>query len=235
MVYFTGDIHGIPWGLKKFCAKVKPTAEDIIVILGDVGVNFHEDERDDAVKHILSKLKPTIFCIHGNHEIRPWNIPGYKQKEWNGGKVWYQEEYPSLLFAVDGEIFNINGVRYLVIGGAYSVDKFYRLQRGGGWWPDEQPSQEIQAYVEKQIAEKEFDVVLSHTCPFRYEPTEMFLPMVDQSSVDDSTERWLDEIEKKIQYKAWYCGHWHTEKRIDKMHCLYRTFESDEWLHPSLE
>ncbi len=65
--------------------------------------------------------------------------------------------------------------------------------------------------------------------------TEMFLPMVDQSSVDDSTERWLDEIEKKIQYKAWYCGHWHTEKRIDKMHFLYRTFESDEWLQSSLE
>lgn len=234
MVYFTGDIHGIPWGIKKFCAKVKPTAEDIIVILGDVGVNFYEDERDDAVKHILSKLKPTILCIHGNHEIRPWNIPGYQQKEWNGGKVWYQEEYPSLLFAADGEIFNLNGVRYLVIGGAYSVDKFYRLQRGGGWWPDEQPSPEIKAYVEKQIAEKEFDVVLSHTCPFRYEPTEMFLPMVDQSSVDDSTERWLDEIEQRIQYKAWYCGHWHTEKRIDKMHFLYRTFESDEWLHPVL-
>ena len=97
--------------------------------------------------------------------------------------------------------------------------------------PDEQPSPEIKAYVEKQIAEKEFDVVLSHTCPFRYEPTEMFLPMVDQSSVDDSTERWLGEIEKRIQYKAWYCGHWHTEKRIDKMHFLYRSFESDEWLH----
>lgn len=231
MVYFTGDIHGIPWGIKKFCAKVKPTAEDIIVILGDVGANFHEDERDDAVKHILSKLKPTILCIHGNHEIRPWNIPGYQQKEWNGGKVWYQEEYPGLLFATDGEIFNMDGVRYLVIGGAYSVDKFRRLRLGGGWWPDEQPSPEIKAYVEKQIAEKEFDVVLSHTCPFRYEPTEMFLPMVDQSTVDDSTERWLDEIEQRIQYKAWYCGHWHTEKRIDKMHFLYRTFESDEWLH----
>ncbi len=231
MVYFTGDIHGIPWGVKKFCAKVKPTAEDIIIILGDVGANYYNDERDAVVKHALDKLKPTILCIHGNHEMRPWNIQGYQQKEWNGGKVWYQEEYPSLLFAADGEIFTLNGVRYLVIGGAYSVDKFYRLHRGGGWWPDEQPSPEIKAYVEKQIAEKEFDAVLSHTCPFRYEPTEMFLPMVDQSSVDDSTERWLDEIEKRIQYKAWYCGHWHTEKRIDKMHFLYRTFESDESLH----
>lgn len=30
------------------------------------------------------------------------------------------------------------------------------------------------------------DVVLSHTCPLRYEPTEVFLSMIDQSSVDKS-------------------------------------------------
>lgn len=52
-----------------------------------------------------------------------------------------------------------------MIGGAYSVDKFYRLTHGYGCWPDEQPSQEIKVYVEKQIHEKEFDVILSYTCP----------------------------------------------------------------------
>ena len=146
MIYFTGDIHGSPWGIKKFCAKVKPTSEDIIVLLGDVGANYYDDERDDTMKRVLAKLKPTILCVHGNHEIRPWNIEGYRQKEWNGGKVWFQEQYPTLLFAADGEIFTLNGLRYLVIGGAYSVDKFWRL-RSGSWWPDEQPSPEIKAYA----------------------------------------------------------------------------------------
>ena len=56
-------------------------------------------------------------------------------------------------------------------------------------------------------------------------PTEMFLPMVDQSAVDSSTEEWLDRIEDTVNYKVWYCGHWHTDKRIDKMHFLYKTFE----------
>lgn len=73
MIYFTGDIHGSPGGIKKFCAKVKPTSEDIIVLLGDVGANYYNDERDDTVKRTLAKLKPTILCVHGNHEIRPWN------------------------------------------------------------------------------------------------------------------------------------------------------------------
>ena len=128
------------------------------MILGDVGANYGKDERDAELKKALNKLKPTILCIHGNHEIRPWNIPTYKSKEWNGGTVWYEEAYTSLLFAKDGEIYDIEGLRHIVIGGAYSVDKFYRLSRGYGWWADEQPSEEIKRYVEQQLKDNSIDV-----------------------------------------------------------------------------
>ena len=230
MVYSIGDIHGQPWDIEDFCLRMELTEKDIIVILGDVGANYHGGRRDDLVKSVLAGLKPTIFCIHGNHEQRPANIPGYELRDWCGGKVWVQEEYPNLLFAKDGEIFKLGEYRYLVIGGAYSVDKFYRLQYGGGWWSDEQPSEEIKAFVENQIQEKEFDVILSHTCPYKYEPREMFLASIDQSSVDTSTEKWLDKIEESIEYKAWFCGHWHTDKRIDKMHFLFHSFETEEMI-----
>lgn len=132
MVYYTGDIHGQRYEIERFCKRFKPTRDDTIVILGDVGANYSLDERDAELKEALDKLKPTILCIHGNHEIRPWNIPTYKSKEWNGGTVWYEEAYPSILFAKDGEIYDIEGLRHIVIGGAYSVDKFYRLSRGYG-------------------------------------------------------------------------------------------------------
>lgn len=75
-------------------------------------------------------------------------------------------------------------------------------------------------------------MVLSHTCPFKYEPTEVFLPMIDQSTVDASTEHWLDQIEEAIEYQAWFCGHWHVNKRIDKMHFLFHDFESAEQFSP---
>lgn len=231
MVCFTGDIHGNPWSVYRFCRKINATEDDVIVLLGDVGANYDAGLHDESVKQVLSSLKPTFLCIHGNHEQRPWNIPGYELKEWCGGKVWTQNEYPNLLFAKDGEIFTIGGLRYIVIGGAYSVDKEYRLRRGRGWWADEQPSPEIKAYVEEQLRHNRIDVVLSHTCPFKYEPAEMFLSGVDQRSVDDSTERWLDRIEESIDYEAWFCGHWHTDKRIDRMHFLYKSFETTEYLN----
>lgn len=231
MVFFTGDIHGSPWNIIKFCKKQHLTRTDIIIILGDVGANYYGDERDSEFKAALASVKPTLLCIHGNHEQRPSNIVGYETHLWNGGKVLIQPEYPNLLFAMDGEVFTLCEVRYLVIGGAYSVDKRYRLRNGMGWWPDEQPSDDTKRYVESQIASHEIDAVLSHTCPFKYEPREMFLPMLDQRTVDTSTEVWLDKIEESLSYKAWYCGHWHTDKHIDKMHFLFHSFESDEWLH----
>ena len=88
--------------------------------------------------------------------------------------------------------------------------------------PSDEIKQRTQAIIESETA----DIVLSHTCPLRYIPTEMFLPMVDQSTVDQSTEEWLGEIEARIDYKAWFCGHWHVDKRVDKMHFLFNGWES---------
>ena len=235
MVYFTGDIHGWPFKLQVFCRYMELTEKDTIVILGDVGANYYGGKRDKQFKEQIAKLAPTIFCIHGNHEQRPANIPSYKAKEWNDGPVWDEEEYPNLLFARDGNIYVIDGVRYLVIGGAFSVDKNYRLSRGYGWWADEQPSEEIKARVGRRVANSGLDVILSHTCPFKYEPREAFLPGIDQSEVDSSTEEWLDTIEESVDYKAWFCGRWHIDKRIDKMHFLYDEFESDEWLQTMIK
>jgi len=221
MVYYTGDIHGGKYEIVRLCKRMNLTSDDIVVILGDVGANYYENERDHEIKRAFSRLKPTIFCIHGNHEIRPSNIPSYVTKQWNDGTVWYEEAYPNILFAKDGEIFTMDGLDHIVIGGAYSVDKFYRIMRHYGWWEDEQPSEEIKTYVEQQLAGRHIDVILSHTCPFKYEPVEALLPMNGQSTVDTSTELWLDKIEETTQYDAWLCGHWHINKRIDKLQFLY--------------
>ena len=227
MIYLTGDIHGNPTQVELFCSKMQLTEKDTIIMLGDVGLNYYGGKRDRLPKRILSSLPVTFLCIHGNHENRPQNIPEYKPTIWNGGRVLVDEEHPNILFAEDGEIYDLDGKKALAIGGAYSVDKFYRLQRGFGWWADEQPSELTKRKVEGVVSEcKDIDIILSHTCPKKYIPTEMFLPMIDQSSVDNSTEEWLDTIEDAVDYKAWYCGHWHTDKRIDKMHFLFTTFES---------
>ena len=68
------------------------------------------------------------------------------------------------------------------------------------------------------------DVVLSHTCPLKYEPREVFLKGLDQSTVDKSTEEWLGKIESKLRYQRWYCGHYHTEKRVDSLQFMFEDY-----------
>jgi hypothetical protein len=86
-----------------------------------------------------------------NHEQRPQSIAGYTETLWHGGTVFMEPEFPNLLFAKDGEIYDFDGRKCIVIGGAYSVDKFFRLARGLNWWEDEQPSDEIKVQVEEKL------------------------------------------------------------------------------------
>ena len=228
MFYYTGDIHGKPDKIVDFVMKHNLTDDDTVVILGDVGANyFGEDSvQDHNFKYIMSMLPCTIFCIHGNHEERPYNISTYRRKYWNQGYVYVEDEFPNLLFGIDGMIYDFDGKDTLVIGGAYSVDKNYRLAMGYHWFPDEQPNDEIKKEVEESIGMwgYEFDQILSHTCPFKYLPTEAFLPGIDQSEVDQSTEKWLDTIEDRCDYDRWLCGHFHIDKSIDKIRFLMNDF-----------
>ena len=88
-------------------------------------------------------------------------------------------------------------------------------------------SDEIKRQVEEKLEgmDWEVDVVLTHTAPLKYEPTEVFLPMINQSTVDKSTEQWLDTIEERLDYQKWFCGHYHTAKKIDKIEFMYVDFD----------
>ena len=228
MFYITGDTHRDFGRIEDFCARINPTPEDVMIILGDAGINYYGGWRDRDLKRRLAGLPLTLFSIHGNHEQRPGKIASYHTALWNGGEVYVEDEFPNLLFAADGSFFSFDGVQTFVMGGAYSVDKDIRLARNWGWWPDEQPDEANKLRAERQldIHGWQADVVLTHTCPLRYEPTEVFLSGVDQSSVDKSTEEWLDTIERRLQYERWYCGHYHTEKAIDKLTFMFESIRS---------
>lgn len=95
--------------------------------------------------------------------------------------------------------------------------------------------EEIKAYVEAQLEKTEWkvDVVLSHTAPLKYEPVEDFIPGIDQTRVDRSTEEWLDDIEGRLRYKRWYCGHYHISKqRAGKPRIEVRFLYQDFLLFP---
>lgn len=223
--FLTGDTHGNFNRIDYFCKRFETSKEDILCVLGDAGINYYLNKKDYMLKQVLQDMPITFFCVHGNHEERPFNISTYITKKWNGGTVYYEEEFPNILFAKDGEIYNINGKSILVIGGAYSVDKEYRLLKGWSWFKDEQPNKEIIKYIEKQITkQRHFDIVLSHTCPIKTEPRHMFLPFIDQSKVDKTTELFLQRVADWITFDNWYFGHFHGHWDNGKYHMLFEDY-----------
>lgn len=227
MVYITGDKHADFSGVFDFCYDKKTSLDDVLIILGDAGINYYANYKDYYLKNSLLQYPITFFCIHGNHEERPENIRTYKIKKFHEGIVYYEKDYPNILFAKDGEIYNFNNKNVLVIGGAYSVDKSIRLARGYNWYESEQPSDEVKTKVKDVLSKRDnkIDIILSHTCPYKYLPREMFLDGIEQSKVDNSTEYFLDEIENNTDYKLWYCGHYHTDKEIDKIIFMFNKIE----------
>ena len=231
MTLLTGDIHGQTFRIVSTIRRFNLGSEDAIVILGDAGLNYYGNDLGDAErKRKLNREKVQILCVHGNHEMRPATLPSYRVKEWHGGLVYYEEAYPYLLFAMDGEVYDLDGNKAIAIGGAYSVDKEYRLARGWNWFPDEQPDAATKARVEAKLESLgwQIDIVMTHTCPKRFIPVEAFLPGVDQSKVDNSTEEWLDSIAERLSYKLWACGHWHIDKKLEKFVFLMNCFENIE-------
>jgi 3-oxoacid CoA-transferase subunit A len=109
MIYLTGDTHGDFDRVELFCEKYKTTKDDVLVVLGDAGINYSADTRDKDLKTSISRMPIILLCIHGNHEQRPENLPTYEKTEKFGGTVYWEPEFPDLLFAKDGEVYGLNG------------------------------------------------------------------------------------------------------------------------------
>lgn len=224
-IYFMGDVHQSFKPIRdlyqnlnlKLDKEFHPSESDTLVLLGDTGANFFGNYMDRNFKKKLGSYKFNYFIIRGNHDKRPEDCYKENPEDWTqevyfGNTVFVEKAYPYIKYALDHPaVYEINGHSTLVIPGAYSVDKLYRIRNNLGWFENEQLSENEMRLGKELVVEleKKVDLVLTHTCPKIYQPTDLFLSFVDQSAVDDTMERYLGEIECDLDYKLWLFGHYH--------------------------
>lgn len=211
----TGDTHGEFSRFKNYDKEVQNDPNTAVIILGDAGLNWTLDEHDAQMKNFLSKrYNFTIYCVRGNHEARPQNVPGMKlvYDEDVHGEVYMQDKWPKIRYFKDFGLYLIDGFEVAVVGGAYSVDKWYRLDRGAIWYEDEQLTDQEMLDCTVEFTGAEVDMVLTHTCPITWEPSDLFLNGIDQSRVDKSMELFLEELAQVFGWKVWCFGHYHADR-----------------------
>lgn len=235
----TGDTHGrVSDRMSKIVHNMDGLVveETAVIILGDAGLNYYLNKTDQKQKQLSSQFGIRIYCVRGNHEQRPQNVQGMKliYDIYVGGKVYIEEEFPLIRYFVDGGEYTIGGKSVLVIGGAYSVDKYYRLARSvgrsfSGWFEDEQLNEAERYAILQKVKGKRYDLVLTHTAPITWEPTDLFIRGVDQSTVEKDMEYWLKEVALSVCWGHWLFGHYHAD-RIEAPHVeqFYNEYEDLE-------
>ncbi len=220
-IFITGDTHAAftRFSVNTFPEQKELTKEDVVIILGDFGGVWSKHEEDAYEKYWLKWLDEKNFTtvfVDGNHENFD-RLLTYPEKTWNGGKVGVIRD--SVLHLKRGEVFTINGLKFLALGGACSVDKHERKE-GTSWWPQEEFTLEDLENANKNLiaVNDKVDYVIAHDMPLSKKTSFNFMKA-------GSATNWLfEEISQTIQYKTWFCGHYHHNIHFEKenLHVLYK-------------
>lgn len=216
MIYVTGDTH-TPIDIKKLATKNFPeqkllSKEDYLIILGDYGGVWDNSEEDRYWRRWLNNKNFTTLFVDGNHENFDL-LNKYDVEYWNGGKVHMIED--SIIHLMRGQVFDIDGNIFFTMGGAESIDKLDRTE-GKSWWKEELPSQkEIEeALYNLELNNWKVDYVLTHTTSNKNMEQ---MGYIKEKNILNS---FFDEVQEKLQYKHWYCGHFHSDTKIDDKHTV---------------
>ena len=236
-IWLIGDLHGNFAPIERFWKRNKKIYNfspetDIMICLGDFCGNYFLSSKDSVFKERLRKYNLTFFVIRGNHEERPSICMKNNPDKWTMDSmfknfVYVEKDFDFIKYALDvPAIYNIQGYKTLIVPGAYSVDKNYRLAKGWNWFENEQLTREEKDECLKMLKNKknkDLDLILSHTCPQFWQPKDLFLSQIDQSSVDSSMERFLDLVERKVTFKAWLWGHYHVYRELPRADAMIST------------
>ena len=221
MIHLTGDIHGFSgahrlfYGYDPYLHKIKEG--DYLIVLGDFGLIWNQKENLNE-KYFLDEINKrpwiTLF-IEGNHENfdRIWSDE-FETIEFGGHYA--KKIRDKILYLQRSCIYEIEGKKFLTIGGADSIDKKYR-KAGISWWKQEKIMPSDITAAEQALAEHNntVDYVLTHTCPHKV--LKYCFPDSPEAYPDPSGRR-LNKIMRIAKFKRWYFAHLHLNIKQDEEH-----------------
>lgn len=125
-VLVAGDVHGNTKHMYYLISKAKDAGVEIILQLGDFGAWEHTEDgrkffRD--VSRVAGRNGVKVYFIDGNHDKISLTLKKHKELTPEGFVICA----PNLFYIPRGTVWTWGATRFLAFGGAYSVDKQWRL------------------------------------------------------------------------------------------------------------
>ena len=230
MIHITGDTHGSLTRVQWY-ARDRLTSDDLILVCGDFGMLWSSM----PTREEFPKLPCPVLFVDGNHENFDL-LADLPRKKMFGGQVGVVQ--------IDGEdvayhllrgcVYTIQGQRFFTLGGGVSIDRNRRIE-GVSWWRREVPTTlegQRALYHADQVGE--VDYVVTHAAPLgalglvRRECFAQSYPAYADAKIVEMgrspVTRLLSEVDKRLDYKEWFFGHYHFDGNDGKYTGLFESW-----------
>ncbi len=216
MIYLVADVHGpirLPW-LKGKVSENHLGKDDTLIILGDAGIVWDENDGNGVIAYYNSLECSTLF-IDGNHENFDL-LESYPVIELFGGKV--HEISPKIHHLMRGEIYSIDGKTLFVFGGGFSSKKLTH-DSAIPIWDREMPNRDEYLNGLANLEKHEFsvDYILTHVAPTSAAVRIGRKPLPEEVELND----YLENLYDRVIFCKWYYGHYHSDFDEERLSLIF--------------
>lgn len=224
-IILLGDIHG---RFDVILSKLNTGLLDdtILIQIGDFGLGFRPHFEKSELERIDKRLKEQnceLFVIRGNHDEPKWFTNPVINSEFN-------QKHKNITLLPDYYTKDINGVRFLFVGGAVSIDRYYRTLNESYWTGE--------VVQEPKFNISKHDILISHTVPHYLNAGTKSggayiesISNIDLTLKDDIKREGeiMDHVIKASEVREVYSGHYHNDEKKEIDGLKYRCINIDEF------
>lgn len=222
-ILVAGDTHGDLVHLQYLIDVARKQKCDRVFVVGDFGYWAHLrwgiEFLDKLDRHANITNMPVYF-IDGNHDKTSHILANYDSPECTD-KEGFLLVRSYVRYAKRGHRWTWDGVKFIALGGAYSVDKDWRVKQdtaegkpGNSWFPEEEMTdQEMEAIFSADATQ--VDVIMAHD-----KPLSSTIPFGDWTAYPETVpnQQRLDEAVRVLDPALFLHGHLHVNYRDELWH-----------------
>lgn len=201
-VLVCGDWHGNLAHMKAAVRAAEVHGCQVLVQVGDLGILWpgeHVKSFDLPLTEELAKRNITFVFADGNHDNHAL------LREFDPAPDGFVESLPGVWWAPRGHRWAWSGIKFAALGGAFSVDRSWRVEGTSVWAALEEPTLE----EADRLGDEPIDVLLTHDVPTGV-PFDWWMKLDgDVMGAAGATRTLLANVVEKLHPQIVFSGHHH--------------------------